>query len=227
MSISENIQDQLSVFKDFEKQLNSQLKYVKQKKQGINELINKSATFDEYIIELITKLITLKEKEIYKPFLYKESHTIKYNRNTKAEDYYIGISSDWNLVNFIRDENSSLIDFFDNKQGYEILYKKTDILQIDGNNESKIVDYYNYDKDRLNNKTITFRFLLKKFNISKLDTCMTSVYDFEDFDYVQDFITYLFELQYMNNGKKLTYDEMNYAFNNYISLSQKKDKIIH
>ena len=83
MSISENIQDQLSVFKDFEKQLNSQLKYVKQKKQGINELINKSATFDEYIIELITKLITLKEKEIYKPFFFILIHTIKYNRNTK------------------------------------------------------------------------------------------------------------------------------------------------
>ena len=226
MSLINELVDQLNMISNVETLTRKQLEYIKKQKKEVFNKICESAIFDEYIIVLITKLMSLYENKDYKPFLYKEYQTVKYNPTTKIEDYYIGISSDENLNALINQNDYNLVEFFNNKQGFEIMYKKSNMKKSE-EERSQIVGSYHYDEKSEINKPITFKFLLNCFDVKSHFSYIASVYDFEDFDYVQDFISYIFELQYMNNGKKLTYDELNSAFDNYLSLSQKKDKIIH
>lgn len=226
MSLSSDIYDELSLLRNLEEQARNQLEFIKDQRIEKTDRICKSAMFDEYILVLITKLMSLYEKENYKTFLYKEYQTVKMNPKTKVEDYYIGIASEDNLNNLINQNDYDLADFFNNKQGFEIMYKKSDMKKTD-EEKSQIVGDYHYDAESETNKPINFKFLLMEFNVHSKFSYLSSVYDFEDFNYIQDFISYIFELQYINNGEMLTCDELNNAFDNYLSLSQKKDKTMH
>ncbi len=46
----------------------------------------------------------------------------------------------------------------------------------------------------------------------------------EKYDYVNEFIDYLFELQLINDGKHLTYEEMEVALNNFLELEKDNSK---
>ena len=226
MSLSSDINDELSLLRNLEEQAKNQLEFIKDQRIEKIDRICKSAMFDEYILVLITKLMSLYEKENYKTFLYKEYQTVKINPTTKMEDYYIGIASEDNLSSFMNQNDYDLADFFNNKQGFEIMYKKSDMKKTD-EEKSQIVGDYHYDAESETNKLINFKFLLMEFNVHSKFSYLSSVYDFEDFDYVRNFIRFLFEKQYENYGKMLSVNEMNNAFDNYLSLSQKKDKTIH
>jgi len=118
----------------------------------------------------------------------------------------------------------------------EILLKKYNNENnkiINDNNDIILIDNYSYDsldtdKEKISNRNISFIFLWSKFNFNDLDfdfydinLCLS---DFKGYEYVKDFIYYLFNLQIINNGRHLHYEELQKALQDYIKITEVKKK---
>ena len=72
---------------------------------------------------------------------------------------------------------------------------------------------------------MTFTSLLKKCNTTNvLSKCGVCSCTFIDYPYINDFIKYLYILQVKNNGRHLTYEEMQEALNDFLELERNKPK---
>ncbi len=217
MNKNHSIKEQLDKLVLEREELNKELENNKKRKIELCDLINRSAIFDETIVFLIAQLMSYKEKESYVPFTYKK-YSIFLGENIEEE--YIGIAPIDNVPNFIKNNDSNLKDFFNSKQGYEIFKKKINIVdQVD---KDKIENYYNFYDSENDRSRIVFEFLLDDYNIkNSYPTIISpSMYSFEDFEYVRDYIFYLFELQFKNSGKQLNSDEMHKALNDFLELEE-------
>ena len=198
--------------------LKKELVDIDKKEEKLLDFVNRCAIFNETIIFYISQLLTYKHKEELYPFTYK-----RYNGSSMdIETIYVGISSCENIINFMRSKSDNIDEFFKQKLGYELFLKSTDIVEHDKKNKNGIINHYPYHDCKKDGKKIIFYFLLKKFGIKNTYPVTISLYDFEDYSYVQDYISYLFDLQVQNNGRQLTDDEMFNALNDF--LSKEKDK---
>lgn len=134
------------------------------------------------------------------------------------------------LITYTENKTYSVVnwttnDYIYNRSHCAIYNKET--------NDKLLIDIYKYDSldkdnNELNNRIISFIFLWSKFNFNDLDfdyydinLCLT---DFKRYEYVKDFIHYLFNLQIINNGRHLSDEELQKAMQDYIKLNQAKKK---
>lgn len=181
------------------------------------DLIKRSAIFDESIIFFISKLISMKEQKNFIPFIYKRYRQCGCYPKLYDEEINIGMASETNIIEFMKNEDNKLDKFFLQKLGYELFERNRYLVSSIKDNENTIIGYYDYNVSRDNEERITFKFLLNNYGIDSLFpySVILSRYDFDDYHYVKDFINYLFDLQLQNNGKQLNSEEMHNAMNNY------------
>ena len=193
--------------------LEKKLKDNKERYDHLCEILKKSARFDESLVFLIAELMTYKEDYPYSPFIYEESEVFL---GTNFKNSNVGIASD-DIISDYMDNNIVINnDFFDNKLGF-IVFEKESVV-VENEIENKIIDFYDFKETESYPREISFDFVLKNFNIKNYRTN----YEFEDFEYVQDYISYLFELQLKNNGRHLTYDEMDQALDEFLELENEQ-----
>ena len=221
MNIDNDLKKSLDDITAEKRILQNQLEDLKKKQQKLYDFINKSAIFDESIVFLIAQLISFKEKEVYTPFKYKK---YKFALKEYIEDIYIGIAPEKKVSELMKKEKVlRYIDpFFQEKLGYEIFQKDTNIVYNRSNNDN-VTYYQEIENDR---KEIAFNFLLNDYKISNSYPVATSLYNFEDYEYVQEFIRNLFNLQIQNNGKHLTYEEMFTVMNKFLEPEKCNKKVI-
>lgn len=70
---------------------------------------------------------------------------------------------------------------------------------------------------------LTFSFLLyeQKIQLPVNNDCIESMCKFLGYEYIKNFVEYLFELQFKNNGKQLSYEEMHQAMIDFTMLRKK------
>ena len=141
---------------------------------------------------------------------------------------YIGIADTENIEEFKTNEkdwrNDGLDEFFQSKKGYEFIAKESEVVDGDKKNIDTIVGYYDCKDNRFNKEKVIFKFLLKEYNMENSYPVKSSKYDFDDYDYVQKYIKYLFDLQLQRDGKQLTLEEMNKALDDFLKLEETKPK---
>lgn len=225
MNLKDELKEKLDKLMKERKALYDCLDNNKKSQKELYNLINKSAIFDETIIFNIAQLLSYKdEKKPFVPFTYKK-YTSFYRGN--IEELYIGIAPDENIINFIRSGSDNIDEFFKSNSGYEIFKKRTDVVdQVDKDN---IINYYNFYDGENDRSKIVFEFLLDFYNVKNTypnEVFPVSLYSFENYEYVRNYIYYLFELQFKNNGKQLSNDEMHQALNDFLKLEEEKLKVL-
>ena len=223
MSFKNDLKEQLDKLMIERKNLHDQIENNRKNQVELCNLINKSAIFDETIIFNIAQLLSYKdERKPFVPFTYKR-YTIAFGEN--LEEIYIGIAPDNNIISFIRNGNDSINDFFKSNLGFEIFKKKADIVDLA--DKEGIINFYNFYDGENDRSKIIFEFLLDDYNIKNsypTAAIPVSLCNFEDYEYVRDYISYLFELQLKNNGRQLSNDEMHQALNDFLELGEEKVK---
>ena len=201
--------------------LKKELVDIDKKEEKLLDFVNRCAIFNETIIFYISQLLSYKHKKLFLPFTYK-----RYNGSSSMdiETIYVGISSDENIINFMGSKSDNIDEFFKQKLGYELFLKSTDIVEHDEKNKNGIINNYQYHDGKNDRNKIIFSFLLKNYGIKNSYPVTISLYNFEDYSYVQDYISYLFDLQVQNNGKQLSDDEMFNALNDFLELEKNKPK---
>ena len=140
----------------------------------------------------------------------------------EGEDLFVGIATDKNILEFINSKSDNLDDFFNSKRGYELFKKRSEVVE-DPVQDRIIMLNIIYDTER---DKIVFDFLLDDYNIKNRYNHLiaSALYDFKDFEYVQNFIRYLFELQLRKNGNQLSPIEMDEALNDFMYSEEKKER---
>lgn len=209
---SEELKNRLE---DIKKQMRS-FKRLEIEEHRLSEIYHSSMFFNiEDIIMILARLIELVEKKKYYPVVVEEAFTSEihgYFTGDKARNYAIVHADNW-------DEAFSKITD----------YIHSSLINLDDDNPIVIgaVLYNTYQKTTFNHDglDITFKRLLDKYsdgNKKKYEKCCQE--DFRKYEYVNDFIEYLFDLQVQNNGRHLTYDEMQVALNDFLKLEKDKPK---
>lgn len=199
---------------------------LEKKEKELWKILIRSTMFDKKIIWTISELMSRIEKEEYSPFRLEYK-----NKETLIE--YIGVTECKNITEM---KNVESIDKLSNK--YIIVADEAHyIKKRHGDNYCYAVPIYDVlelsGSAKRDNKhhifaksNILFKFILDGINaiypfsdIAGYSTC-----EFLEHKYVRDFIEYLFDLQVQNNGKQLSYDEMQVALNDFIVLKNKLDK---
>ncbi len=223
MNFKNDLREQLDKLMIEREVLLDQLEKNKKNQIDLCNLINKSAIFDETIVFNIAQLLSYKdERKPFIPFTYKR-HTIFFGEN--LAETYIGIAPDENIIRFIRNGNDNINEFFKNNLGYEIFKKKEDVVDL--SDKDGIINYYNFYDGENDRSKIVFKFLLDDYNIkNSYPTAVfpVSICNFENYEYVRNYIYYLFELQFKNNGRQLSNDEMHQALNDFLELEEEKVK---
>ena len=227
MEFDKDLTERFNNLKEEKKELNGRLLVLSTKEHNLKNFINKCAIFDESIIFPISQLLSYKEKDKFMPIIYKRFIQCGIYPPTYSENTFIGIAPDRNITEFIMNKSENADRFIGLELGYEI-YQRTvgNVTKYRYDDAGWIMKDYNFsDYEKNDKRTITFGFLLKAFDISHSLPTSFSHYDFNDYPYVQDFIVYLFNLQVKHHGKRLTYDEMNKALNDFIVLEETKPKV--
>lgn len=199
---------------------------LEKKEKELWKILVRSSLFDKKIIWTISELMSRIEKEDYVPF------RLKY-KNKKTLTEYIGITEYKNIIE-MNDPKS--IDKLPNK--YIIVTDEIHYIEKrQGDNYCYAVPIYNVSElsgsDKRDNQhhtfaksNILFKFILDGINAIYpfSDIASYSICEFSEHKYVRDYIEYLFDLQVQNNGKQLSYDEMQGVINNFIVLKNKLDK---
>ena len=171
----------------------------------LNEIIKASASFNiSDITNVLAKLISFKEKKNYIPVIYSNNN--------------------WDMIKFFA---AIMEDFmFDNYRMYKYdSSRESFVSTMIGGEQIGFIDIYHSinDAGNLNKKIVFGRLLLGGFNI-ECDPNYVTYRNFSLYPYVNQFIDYLFELQLINDGKQLTYEEMVVALNKFLELEKDKPK---
>lgn len=227
MDFDKELTEIFNNLKEEEKELNSKLLTISIKEYNLNKFINKCAIFDESIIFSISELLSYKEGKQFIPIIYKKFRQCSYYPSMYSEDIFIGIALEENVMDFVRNKSENIDRFLGLGLGYEI-YQRTSgpvTKYRYGDTEKWIIKDYNLcDYEKSDKKEISFDFLLNFFDIKNQLPASLSYYDFIDYPYVRDFIIYLFNLQVQHAGKKLTYEEMHKALNDFMAVEETKPK---
>lgn len=201
-NIEENSEEIFSLSRILEK--------LKNTKKELSKLYISSAFFNtKDISKIIAKLISYKEGKEYKVLEWNNNDFI-YVRNycaicdNEKYDYYY--------------------NYFSNGI-HEISREQSDILLMDNYSYDDIDPLY----ETFNNRNISFDFLWSQYKFNNADYDYYDINlcksNFNNYEYVKGFIYYLFNIQIMNNGKHLNYNELDEALNNYINLEKNKKRI--
>lgn len=226
MEFDKELTEKFNNIKEEKKEIKKKLQTVSIKESELNKFINQCAIFDKSIIFPILHLLTYKEGKRFMPIIYKKFRQCCCYPPMYCEDTFIGIAPDENITDFVMSKSNNIDRFLGLKLGYEIYHKSTgNITEYTYDTAGWIINYYNFcDYERDEKNFITFDFLLNNFGIKNACQAAYSRYDFYDYEYVQNFIIYLFNLQVQNQGKPLTYDEMHKALNDFLALEETKTK---
>lgn len=201
------------------------LDYNKKRLTELCDVVNKSAIFDETIVMYIAQLISYKEdRETFLPFIYQKK-SMFFGINIGQP--YVCIAPCDNIIEFMRNVDDNPDAFFQSKLGYRIFKKGT--VAVEENTRDISVSYYSYNNNPKYREKIIFEFLLDDYNIKNIypvSVFPPSLCNFEDFDYVQDYIKYLFNLQIKNYGKQLSSDEMKKSLNDYLEIDKEKNRVL-
>ena len=228
MNNNELMKDKMNELKSREIILKKELADIWKKRNELSSFINRCAIFDESVIYYITVLLSYKENKAFVPFIYKIIIPDFASYTKDIETLHVGIAEGVYLTRF-----KGRYDFgtlFQQEFGFKIF--KTDVRFIKYNadhseaynREEYIRVYYGNREVPEKSKKITFEFLLAEYGIENTYPVEVSHYNFEDYSYVQDYISYLFELQVQNDGRQLTYEEMQRALNDFLELEKDKPK---
>lgn len=226
MEFDKELIEAFNNIREEKKEIKKKLKTVSIKESELNYFINQCAIFDESIIFAISQLLTYKEGKRFMPIIYKKFRHCCCYPPMYSEDTFIGIAPDENITDFVMSKSDNIDRFLGLGLGYEIYHKSTgNITEYKYDTAGWIINYYNFcDYERDDKNFITFAFLLNNFGIRNACQTTYSRYDFYDYEYVQNFIIYLFNLQVQNKGRILTYDEIHKALNDFLALEENKTK---
>lgn len=216
----DNLNEKIEDIKHRKQQLDRIFMEINMEKKSLCNLISKCSIFDETILFFIAKLLSTKEKEPFRVFEYKRYREVSVYPRTLEENTYIGIASEENIKNY----GNNLDRFFAKNLGYEIYEKNWRIIEPNKDCYDKITGYYDLNDLQENIRSITFSFLLNKYDITNSYCGRYARTNFDEYPYVQDFITYLFNLQIQKNGESLTYEEMSNAYEDFLALEKNKTK---
>lgn len=210
-----NIDLKIDNLKKERAELGKQLSNINAEKRKISNYINRCAIFDGTIILFIAKLLSEKNHEPFRVFEYKKYKELCVYPRLLDESIHIGIASEDNIRYFVNNGNYNVDKFFRNDLGYEICEKNGRVIEPNIDCYDRITGYYTFNNHEEFQTPITFSFLLNNYGIKNKYSVKTSRANFDEYPYVQDFITYLFNLQ-VKNGRTLTYEEISKAYDDYI-----------
>ena len=184
--------------------------------------LNLCAVFDESLIQVISELLSIKEEESFVPFMYKRYTGIFTNGSCSVENDCIGIAKSEYLPMFTQTDNKEKL--FNQKYGYDMICVNTELLEDEKEVVDNSVREYNLDND-YSKKVFTFEFLLDEIgSVSSAYPICICKSNFDKYDYVQNYIRYIFDLQVQKSNMRLDYDEMKKAMNDYLQLEKNKKK---
>ena len=227
MEFDEELTERFNNLKNEKKELNNKLLINSTKEYNLKHFINQCAIFDESIIFPISQLLSYKENNQFMPIIYKKIRQCGCYPPMYSEDIFIGIAPDRNITEFIMSKRENIDRFLGLGLGYEIYQRSVgEVTKYVYDDAGWIIkDYTTSDYEKNDRRTITFSFLLNNFEIEHSAPTSCSHYDFIDYPYVQDFVVYLFNLQVKHHGKRLNYEEMQKALNDFLALKETKPKI--
>ena len=190
--------------------------------EDILTLLKISSVFDESLVEIVANLLTTMEKDDYVPFIYEKYSELFTNPEILVASKCIGITKYKNIPLFSESEN--LDELLKKQCGYDICVLHQQSINEKDERKKPYIGLYSKTKDY--NKTVfTFNFLLKSFgNVDPYYPVRISYTDFNEFNYVQNYIRYIFDLQVERNGKRLNYEELKEALDEFLKLDKAKVK---
>ena len=216
----DNLNGKIDEIKKEKQQLDKKLRDINTEKELLCHSISKCSVFEETILFFIAKLLSEKEQKPFRVFKYKKYREVCVYPRMLDETTYIGIASEENIKNY----GNNLDRFFVKNLGYEIYEKNWRIIEPNKDCYDKITGYYDLNDLQENIRSITFSFLLNKYDITNSFCGRYARTNFDEYPYVQDFIVYLFNLQIQKNGELLTYEEMSNAYEGFLALEKTKTK---
>ena len=209
---SEELKNRLSEIK---KEMSSYNK-LKEEKQKLSEIYISSIYFNIIdIIRVLTRLIELKEKKKHYPIVTEEPF------RSEIHGYFTGDKI----------QTFAIVQADNYDEAFAKLTDYTHSSLINSGNDNIIIIggilYNTYQRNVFNSDelNITFKSLIDKYTIDgEKDFSKCCKNTFDKHKYVNNFIEYLFDIQVQNNGKHLTYEEMQEALNNYLNLEKNKPK---
>ena len=197
--------------------LQRKLNFNKKKYYDLCDLMNKSIVFDDKIVFILSDLMSYYEGVAYTPFVYSKTNVFF---RGYMEELFVGIAPEDNVINYIDGDTGVVGDniekFFQQKRGIEVFKLGTNTIGLES--EDRIVEFYKFSEDENDKKVVAFPFILDRYNIKYSYPFTITINNFDDFEYVQDFISYLFEIQLKNGGKMLDYNDMIKAMDDYLEL---------
>ena len=204
---SEELLYKLDIAKDEYDKLLELIRKEKIKNAELKRLLKSSLTFRTFdIIQIIADLLTIKENNSFGPIIYNKG--VEFNGFRKVA---ISISKDFADKKAER-KYAKYLKSVDPSENYIDIYYNA--MCKCGPNLEKL--YY-----------ITFDKLLDKYDLFDdyaLDSTILCHTDFKNYEYVNEFIEYLFDLQVQNDGRQLTYEKMQKALNDFLELEKDKPK---
>ncbi len=204
-----NLQDAKERIKKLEVRevkLKQALASAKSAKDDIITLLKLSSIFDESLIQIISELITTKEQEKYVPFIYNKYNSFFASSAHSSVNSCVGIAKEEYIPKFM--QTDAIDNLFKQGYGYNMICINTEVVETKVEDTTTYVSLYDLNKE-YSNKFFTFKFLLKEIDESEMlypvRICET---DFENFNYVQEFIRHIFDLQVQRCGSRLKYDEL-------------------
>ena len=157
-----------------------------------------------------------KEGEAYTPFIYKIYRTAFVYPRILEEGTYVGLGPERIVEDSIKNNRHDIDRLLFNGEVHRLSQKGYKIMEPNQYCQDSIVDYYRYeDLDKIR-KCVSFGFLLNSFGIRDASPATYLRCNFDEYPYVQDFISYLFELQNQKSGRPLSYEELCIAYDDYI-----------
>ena len=209
---SEELKNRLSEIK---KEMSSYNK-LKEEKHKLSEIYISSIYFNIIdIIRVLTRLIELKEKKKHYPIVTEEPV------RSEIHGYFAGDKI----------QTFAIVQADNYDEAFAKLTDYTHSSLINSGNDNIIIIggilYNTYHRNVFNSDelNITFKSLIDKYTIDgEKDFSKCCENTFDKHKYENNFIEYLFDIQVQNNGKHLTYEEMQVALNNYLNLEKNKPK---
>ena len=214
--------ERLNEIKIKREKLKGELNDLDRMEEDYSTFLNISAVFDEALIQSISELLSIKEKESYVPFMYKSYSSLFSNGAYSVQNTCLGITKYNNIPMFTNSQNYD--ELFRQKYGYDMILLNTELLDKEEEEPAPYIGLYSLS-DNYCKKVFTFDFLLKQFGeLSEFYPVRICKSNFEDYTYVQDYIRYLFDLQIKRKGKRLNYKEMQVAMADYLAMHEGKVK---
>ena len=186
--------------------LNNQKNALDEKEQTLTKVIRSSSCFNiTDVTKIVAELVSKKEKTTYIPFIFDVDVCDFWGRSHMDTFFTIAESGHEMTV------KHKCIDYAERSEYLQNI------------NYPFIIDVINHSKYEGNPRKadITFYNIVEKYtNINFDKNTRICIKNLDDCQYVTEFVNYLFELQFQNNSKHLTYEEMQVALNDFLELEK-------